>query len=453
MLLDISERIELEPRELTMWEETMAAFSWGAPSFTHLLYELCNPGHGRVAATFLGPNKVPAWFKAGTNGKRVFIVAERFFALDLMERVFLLAHEVAHPMLGHIVSSSYYRKLGYIQLGFKKLPFNDMLANWAQDYVINDLLIESRIGKFVKGGMHDTRIGTYRDSWIDVYERLLIECQQQSKRKGEDQGEGGSGMPGDDATRKGQQGQDFHLEFGEGEDDNDPDKPITEQEMQEEIVRAQQATASALELARARGKLPAALDYICQKVLEPTVDWAEHLKSQFSRKLGSGGYDFRRPDRRLLVRDIVAPGRAGFRAEIIVLGADSSGSIYSVPQLIERWMGECSGVMEDVRPREIHVVWCDAEIKHVDILTTPEDVKAMYYRPVKGGGGTSFVPVFEYAATLEHPIDCMAYLTDGQGTFPDEAPPYPVIWGSILEPPEHYPFGDVVMIPVPKEAK
>jgi len=43
----------------------------------------------------------------------------------------------------------------------------------------------------------------------------------------------------------------------------------------------------------------------------------------------------------------------------------------------------------------------------------------------------------------------MAYLTDGDGTFPDEAPPYPVIWGDISGAPEKYPFGDVVTIPVP----
>src|SRR5262245_20547889 len=117
--IDVSERIALTPSQQNAWEETMAAFSWTAPAFTHLLYELCNPERGRVASTFLGPNKVPHWFIAGTNGKRLFLVAERFFALDLMERIYILAHEVSHPMLGHIAASSYYRKLGYIQIGFK----------------------------------------------------------------------------------------------------------------------------------------------------------------------------------------------------------------------------------------------------------------------------------------------------------------------------------------------
>ena len=475
--INISEQVKLSSIEEKAWEETLTLFSWDAPAFTHILYDMLNPGGGRVAATFLGPNKVPEWFLAGTNGKRLFLVAERFFALDLKRRIFILAHEVSHPMLGHIVSSQYYRQRGYIQIGFKKLPYNDILAGWAQDFVINDMLIDSRIGTFVETGLWDQRVATYRDSWIDVYERLLRECKKQgrgmpgdgkgkgSEGEGEGEGEGEQEKrtPIDTKAKgKPQGGFDFHLGLGEGEQKdpqqdegdehvelNGPNEPITEQQYQEAMQQAQQAAAAAIELARARGKLPLALEMFAEKVLEPVIDWTDHLKSQFARKLGSGGYDFRRPDRRLITRNIVAPGRTGFRARTIVMGADSSGSIYAVPHLISRWMGECGGVLEDVRPEEIHVVWCDAEVKRVDIITDAQDLAAMFYRGAKGGGGTSFIPVFDYVATLDREIDCMAYLTDGDGDFPDKAPDYPVIWGSIKQPPSHYPFGDVVMIPVP----
>ena len=441
--IDVSERIKLTPQQQHLWEETMAAFSWTTPPFVHVLYELLNPEGHRVAAVFLGTNRVPNWLIAGTNGKRLFLVAERFFELDLMERLFILAHEVGHVMLGHIIAGTYYRKRGCIELGFKKLPYIPELANMAQDLVINDMLIQSRIGKFVKGGLHDPHFATFKDSWIDIYEKMLPPPSS-GKKKGQQPGQG-------EQPRGSKQRFDEHMEFGEGEPEYDPDAQVTKDDMEAEVQRAQQATAAAMELARAQGKLPAALEYLCKKVLEPTIDWNDHLKSQFARRLGTGTYDFRRPDRRLLVRDIVSPGRSGFRAEIIILGADNSGSIYSVPLLIERWMGECGGMMEDVRPREVHVVWCDAEVQKVVILTDPGDVEHMRNTPISGGGGTDFRPVFEYAKTLDHPIDCLAYLTDGDGDFPDEAPPFPVIWGSIKQPPEHYPFGDVVMIPVPKE--
>jgi len=463
-LINISEKVALTPAQQQMWEETLTLFSWDACAFTHCLYDLLNPDGGRAVATFLGTTKVPEWFIAGTNGKRLFLVAERFFAIDLKRRIFVLAHEVCHPMLGHVVASQYYRQKGYIEVGFKKMPWNDMIAGFAQDFVINDMLIESRIGTFLETGLHDKKIGTYQDSWIDVYERLLKECKKNQGMGGDvlDQdGEPDPNAPPQKPTRgKGQQF-DFHMPFGEGEkkpgnegDDEHaelmgPDEPITQEEMQREMEKAQQAAAAGVELARSRGQLPLALEKFAEQVLEPVIDWTEHLKSNFHRRLGTGGYDFRRPDRRLITRSIIAPGRSGFGCDTVILGADSSGSIYAVPKLIERWMGECSGVMEDVRPREIHVVWCDAKVQRVDILTDPADVQAMFYRGAKGGGGTKFWPVFEYAASLGRLIDCMAYLTDGDGEFPDEPPPYPVIWGDISGSPEKYPFGDVVNIPVP----
>jgi predicted metal-dependent peptidase len=41
----------------------------------------------------------------------------------------------------------------------------------------------------------------------------------------------------------------------------------------------------------------------------------------------------------------------------------------------------------------------------------------------------------------------LIYLTDGKGSFPDEAPAYPVIWGMTgqVEP----PFGETVKIELP----
>jgi predicted metal-dependent peptidase len=487
MRLDISEQVKLTPVQMVAWEETLTAFSWIAPAFTSPMYEMLNPDRTRMVATFLGTSKVPAWFKAGTNGKRLFLVAVRFFELTLQERIFLLAHEVGHPMFGHIAAASYYRQKGYIELGFKRMPYNDMLANMAQDLVINDLLIDSRIGKFIASGLHDPTIATYRDSWIDVYERLLDEQEGPGKGKpcedgeegeeGDEPGNSGSSSepPKDDGqkgrSRNGQKGFDAHMGMGEGEPKPGQDQqegpeegagghielegddaPMTEEDLQRELQRAQQAVAAGIELARAQGKLPNALKMMCEKLLEPVVDWPEHIKSLFARKLGSGGYDFRRPDRRFLVRDIIVPGRSGFGANLIIGGGDSSGSIYGVPHLTDRFMAEFGGIMEDVNPREAHVVWCDAAIARVDVLTDMQDVHKMVHKGSEGGGGTDFRPVFEYAASLNADIDCLVYLTDGDGQFPEHAPKFPVIWADISGDPKKYPFGDVVHIPVPNSA-
>jgi predicted metal-dependent peptidase len=61
-----------------------------------------------------------------------------------------------------------------------------------------------------------------------------------------------------------------------------------------------------------------------------------------------------------------------------------------------------------------------------------------------GGGGTSFVPVFKKVEELGITPALLIYFTDGYGTFPDEPPPYPVIW--VMTEDVTPPFGEVVKV-------
>jgi predicted metal-dependent peptidase len=70
-----------------------------------------------------------------------------------------------------------------------------------------------------------------------------------------------------------------------------------------------------------------------------------------------------------------------------------------------------------------------------------------YIEVVKGGGGTDFRPAFKWMEENDVVPDVLLYLTDGYGTFPEEAPEYPVIWGDISGQPKNYPWGDVVEVP------
>ncbi|MGE5153641.1 MAG: VWA-like domain-containing protein, partial [Bdellovibrio bacteriovorus] len=49
-------------------------------------------------------------------------------------------------------------------------------------------------------------------------------------------------------------------------------------------------------------------------------------------------------------------------------------------------------------------------------------------RDLKGGGGTSFAPVFQWIAKEGIQPDLLVYFTDADGEFPKQEPPYPVIW-------------------------
>jgi len=415
-----------------MWSETLAAINWIAPGFTHLLYSKLNLKGDVQVAMFT--EALPC--TAATDGDQLMFKPSEFFKLTLMERVFVVCHEITHCIADHCGMGYQMRKRGEIIMGNKKLPYDSQKANIYQDYVINDMLIESGYGTFNKAWLHDKNIATYQSDWVEVYIKNY---------KKQPPGGSGSKPPcegGDGGNTPPGPGQfDQHLDPGDTQGQQPDNMPPRD------VQGWQQAVAEALNVAQAQGKAPAAFQMFFGKMLEPKVDWTEHLKALVSRKMGSDGYDYRKPDRRLIVRDIIAPGRTGFGAGLIVIGMDSSGSIYADPTLIDRWLGELTGIMEDVKPKEVRVVWCDAVVQRVDELTDPADIDDVRRQGASGGGGTAFEPVFEYIEQNELRPDCLLYLTDGYGSFPKEAPKYAVIWGNISGKQATYPFGDVVDVP------
>lgn len=450
--------VTLNPVHQKKWDETLAAANWVMPHCIHLLYSMMVPKGRKMAALFT--EEMPKNVYAATDGFQIIFKPSEYFELPLMQRVFAVGHEVMHNVFDHCGVGYRLRKQGIVTWEGRTLPYDPGLANIVQDLIINDGLIESRIGEFNAAWLHDTSIATYKDSWIEVYFKVAKQAKKQGGGTGKGQGQGqGNPQPGDEDGGQGDgppmpgKGQfDMHLDPGAGgsgsgdEDEgnlggNDGPPQRSEQEWQ-------QAIAAAAAVGRAQGKLPAAMELMFGQLLEPKVDWKDHIRSLISRKVGSGGYDFRRPDRRLIVRDIVAPGRSGYGANLVVIGMDSSGSIFCDPTLIDRWLGELGGIMEDVAPKEVHVVWCDAAVKRVDTLTDPGDIAEVQRQGASGGGGTSFIPVFDYITEHDLNPDCLVYLTDGDGSFPAEAPRYAVIWGDITNSPQKYPWGDVVCIPV-----
>ena len=89
----------------------------------------------------------------------------------------------------------------------------------------------------------------------------------------------------------------------------------------------------------------------------------------------------------------------------------------------------------------MHILYIDAAVAGVDTFEAGEEIVA---RP-RGGGGTDFCPAFKW--TEENGIEpqALVYFTDMYGSFPDNAPPYPVIWVSTSDE-SKAPFGEVINV-------
>lgn len=418
--------VQLSAEDKKKWIETRSALLWTAPAFTHLLFSMLNPTRGELAALFT--EDVPI---AATDGSNLILNPKTFFKFSLGKRIFIVAHEVLHCVFNHCVLSRPFSQTKKVKFpDGTELPYDAQLMNVAMDLIINDLLIESKIGEFPEEGVHDPKIATHKDSFLDAYKKVF-----KQKPGGGGKGQGPGQGPG---NGKGS-GFDQLLDPGAAQGKN-PDQAAQERS----DTAWGTAVAAAMAAAKAQGKLPAALEKMFSEILEPTVDWQNLIRAFFARKVGAGGYDWRKPDRRLIQRDIYAPQRAGNGCGTVVVGFDTSGSIYCDPKLTDVFISEIAGILADVRPDRLVIVWCDAKVHATEEVDDMTDLLGL--RP-KGGGGTSFVPVFEWIEENNIRPDALVYLTDGMGTFPSDAPPYPVLWGNSY-PTSKYPFGDVVDVSI-----
>jgi predicted metal-dependent peptidase len=108
----------------------------------------------------------------------------------------------------------------------------------------------------------------------------------------------------------------------------------------------------------------------------------------------------------------------------IAIAVDCSGSV-SARQL-GLFEAEIRSILAGQRPRLVRVLYFDAEVQKVDTYQAGETI---VLTPV-GGGGTDFRPCFEWLRDRRIVPQTLVFLTDLCGRFPNEAPPYPVLWAS-----------------------
>lgn len=199
-------------------------------------------------------------------------------------------------------------------------------------------------------------------------------------------------------------------------------------------VAVQQAALGA----KAKGQLPAEAERYVEELLNPKLPWPEILR-QFLTATAKDDYSWARPNRRYASAGVILPGMHSPRLGKVIVAVDTSGSIGQAE--FDAFMSEVQGILFNCQPETFILAQCDAKLHDWQELDVFADVAKI---ECKGGGGTSFKPVFERAAE-----DCAAgaapaaliYLTDLEGDFPDVEPGYPVLWASTNRRDQQAPFG------------
>lgn len=410
---------DFTPEQKRKWQDTMSMMAWRAGGFQHIFYKLLanNKGEYHCVPT----RRVPI---AATDARNILINPDTFFGYSLAERVFIMGHEIMHNVYGDVELLHRCNKTGTVPMndGSHKPFINDVMQR-AMDYRINALLADSKMGSPPEGICLDPKIAVANDGILDVYKRLYEEEEANGK------------LPG--------KGFDIILAPGKSTG-QDPQTAASQRNQQQWQVAV--AAAQTIEQQRTQGSIAGALKRMFESILEPEVPWTEHIQGIFNRRVGSGSYDWRRPDRRFIVRDLHMPSRSGHGAGWLVIWGDTSGSIGA--KEMDSYLGELAGIIEDVHPKRLTILWCDAAIHRIDEVEEAIDIYNIRTDPngVGGGGGTSVRPVMEWIAQSTEVPDMFIGMTDGEVTFPKHEPTYPVIWASVQDNPTKFPWGEYVRI-------
>ena len=308
------------------------------------------------------------------------------FPKTVGELIFLLAHEAMHYMLCHAV----------------RIGNRDPEAwNIAADRVINDTLINAGVGTFIQGGV--TFDGARNHSTEELY-----------SDPPEGGGGGAGGIGNDIDTRE-------HLSESEAKE--------IEGQAKVELIQSSKA-------AKAMGKLPANLERMIDEIVHVKTPWYDILERYMTNKIRSGK-SWKRQNRKFISKNIYLKGKNDLpRMGPVVIAADTSGSCWEAFPVFN---AHISRIMETCKPESVTVIYCDADVNHVDVFT-PEDFPVQLTQ--RGGGGTSFIPVFDYID--EHALDpeVVVYLTDGYGDQHDFTSKHETVW--LTTGTSNFPWGTVI---------
>ena len=322
---------------------------------------------------------------AAVDGRKLYFNTQFFNAMDNKEVEFVIAHEILHMVYDH--------------LG-RRDDRNPMLYNIAADYIVNNLLVDDRIGK--KPSIVDCFQDFKYRGWTseEVYDELFKEAEKNGQEALEQLGEM----------------LDEHLDMDGGDDDGDKDgnnkgsgrprySKAEVDQIKDEIKEAMIQAASAA----GAGNVPAGVARMIKEMTESKMNWRELLRQQIQSTIKSD-YTWSRPSRKGWHSGAILPGM-NFQDTIdICISLDMSGSIGN--EQAADFLGEIKGIMDEYKDYRIKL-WCfDTKVYNEQDFSADSGESLLDYEIV-GGGGTDFMANWHYMKDNDIQPKKFIMFTDG----------------------------------------
>lgn len=327
---------------------------------------------------------------------------------------FVLAHEVMHLLLGH----------------FERTKSRDpLLWNISGDILINHMLLEHfraknihiDLSKFCTADKFGIRVPDEYTTEM-VYEDLY----QKAEKVRVDF----------EVISGGLDGKDMQKSPGEGTVIRDRSEAFPESEKKWEEAGVEAATRS-----RIAGNCPEFMNRIIDEMLQPKIAWNQHLAYYLRQKFcmkGKSRHTFTPPNRRYLYQDVIMTSRVGQKKPCLAFSVDTSGSM--TPDDLKMGVSEMDAIRKMYKV-PLYLIECDTQVHNSKWVSPMEPIPHL-----KGGGGTSFVPVMDHLKQNKPDVDVLVYFTDGYGDFGAD-PGFDVIW-VINNTHVNPPYGKVIRVEV-----
>ena len=351
---------------------------------------------------------------AATDGERIFMDIAFCTTLSNDERLFVMAHEVWHCVLMHML----------------RCQTRDPSAfNVATDMEVNRMLKK-------EGLKPPSKCLMPKAEWDELSAEEIYEHIRKRPKQGmqEQDVRGVDMQDGDGIGSDKQFDKHIYPSTSSGEDDTivvtdqwgevgfDKDyAPLITKELADKI--RERIVAVTQQIERTRGTILEHLANIVRAALRPQIRWQEVL-AQFVTSCYGGSRRWLPPNRRHISQGLYLPSSRKERLQAAV-AIDTSGSTTAdLPQ----FFSELTSLLNTFGDYELTVMQCDCEIQNVEKFDAYNPFHSIDWKAY-GHGGTDFRPPFVYVAEhSEIEPSCLIYITDGCGPAPDNPPPYPVLW-------------------------
>ena len=339
---------------------------------------------------------------AAVDGKKFYYNPDFVQKLTDDELVFLVGHEVGHCVWQH-----------FLRRGDRRRD----VWNMAGDFVINQILVDERIGAQIKAVpiLLDNK---YRGmASEEVYDDLMANAVKVQATLD-------IHMDGDGSEEGEGKGKSF------GEPLTEEEKKALSDELKEAVLQAAQASGA--------GNVPKGFQRLINDITAPKMSWRDVLKIQLNSII-KNDYSFMRPNRKGWHIGAVLPGMLPGDEVNIAVAIDTSGSISE--SMLKDFLGEVAGIMDQFDAYTVRIFQFDTSVYGEEIFTSDLNGDIRTYE-VRGGGGTDFEVIFTHLKKEDVTPNQLIVFTDGEpwGSWGD-ANYCDTVWIVHSNPNKKAPFG------------